>query len=139
MLLNGFIAAVFVLLGSFRGLLSFKGKAIHPGTGRALAIAKLNEVGMAEYTIYFATVCGLVKIRWGSRLGQMDLGNGSYRTHILNPLIFSGASGLIVIQSVLSHWSGALFMCCFFATGTVVYKSSWWQLLDTRNLADAVP
>ena len=30
MLLNGSIAAIFVLVGSFRGLLSFKGKGIPP-------------------------------------------------------------------------------------------------------------
>lgn len=94
---------------------------------------------MAEYTIYLATVCGLLKIRWGSRFSQMDPGKVSYRTHILNPLIFSGASSLITLQSVLSHWLGALFICCLFASGTIVYKSSWWQRLITKNLADTVP
>ena len=93
---------------------------------------------MAEYTVYFATVCGLLKIRWGSRVGQMDLSKVSYRTHILNPLIFSGASSLIAIQSVLSHWLGALFIFCFFATGAIVYKSSWWQRLVTKPLTDTV-
>ena len=93
---------------------------------------------MSEYMIYFATVSGLLKIRWGSQPLRRDLDVVSYRTPILNPLIFCGVSGLITIQSALSHWLSALFICCLLTSGTITFKSSWWQAIVTRNSANDI-
>ena len=91
---------------------------------------------MVEYAIYFGTVCGLLKIRWHPRPTQLDLGGASYQTSILNPVIFCVVSGFIAIQSAVSHWVAALAVCLFFAAGTIIYRSSWWQQIVAENGAD---
>ena len=91
---------------------------------------------MVEYAIYFVTACGLLKIRWYPRSTQLDLSGVSYKTSILNPVIFCSISGFIALQSAVSHWVAALAVCFFLATGTALYKSPWWQRLVAENDAD---
>ena len=91
---------------------------------------------MTEYTIYFATVCGLLKVRFGSRSRQLDLSDDSYRTHVLNPLAFCGLSAFITLQNAMYHWLTALVICCFLASGTAMYKSLWWQQLLMNGRAN---
>ena len=84
---------------------------------------------MTEYTFYFATVCGLLKIRFESQRSRVGNGQSSYRTHVATPVLFCGVSAFIVIRSALSHWLVALTICCFLISGTALYRSLWWQRL----------
>lgn len=93
---------------------------------------------MTEYTVYFATVCGLLKLRFNSRPSPLDLGGASYRTPIMNPIIFCGVTLFITVQSTLSHGLVALIIFCMLASGTIVYRSLWWQQLVKCGGADDI-
>ena len=93
---------------------------------------------MTEYTFYFATVCGLLKIRSESQRGRVGTRQSSYHTHIATPLLFCGVSAFIVVRSALSHWLIALTICCFLVSGIALYKSIWWQRLVMDGSVDDI-
>ncbi|OCL02046.1 amino acid transporter [Glonium stellatum] len=109
MMLNATVGAVYVLTGSFRGLLSFK--------------------GMVEYVIYFITVFGLLLVRFRPSPQNDEALSGIYITPIFNPLIFCFVAALIVLRSAISHWLQATAALLVFGLGSLLYYSSWWEKL----------
>jgi amino acid transporter len=102
MIFNAGIAIFFIVLGSFRELLNFK--------------------GMLEYLVFFTTVLGVFVLRFRSAND-----GETYRAWTLNPIIFSIISGAILLSSIVSHPWLALSIVLLVVTGTVLSRTSWWQ------------
>ncbi|KAK2028314.1 large neutral amino acids transporter small subunit 1 [Colletotrichum zoysiae] len=82
LLLNCALSVAYVAVGSFNGLVTF--------------------IGLAAYTIFFSSAAGLIVLR------QKDARTpaakaAEYRTFLLNPIIFSAISGLLVVRGVISE------------------------------------
>ncbi|KAI3392901.1 hypothetical protein diail_4988 [Diaporthe ilicicola] len=105
MLLNGLLAAFFIVAGGFNGLVVL--------------------IGLAEYTCFLAAVLGLLLMRSReryeasrrhsglSRNGDRNSNNGSsirstsshpsrYRTWIGNPVVFSSVSAFLILRAVVT-------------------------------------
>jgi solute carrier family 7 (L-type amino acid transporter), member 6 len=90
MLLNALLAAIYILMGTFRGLLTF--------------------VGITEYLIFIFTVLALFRLRSRSPLPLMpsssvveSTGTTVYRTHIVNPILFCVLSVFLVGRGVVTE------------------------------------
>lgn len=134
-MLNASLAAVFVFIGSFRGLLTFKGKFViivsNFDSVERWLILNCFQLGMMEYLVYLMTVSGLLKLRLSHNLVHTEPQSERYYTSHVNPWIFCCVSGLIAIQSAFSHLVQATIIIILFASGVLLYRSSWWQRLVT--------
>jgi hypothetical protein len=90
MLLNALLATIYILMGTFRGLLTF--------------------VGITEYLIFILTVLALFRLRSHSPLALMpsspnieSAGAMIYRTHIVNPVVFCVLSVFLVGRGVVTE------------------------------------
>jgi hypothetical protein len=89
---------------------------------------------MTELSVFVATVGGIFVLR--SRPADPDKGpaSGHYQTSIINPVIFCGIGTLIVIRSAIVHIFQALIIIVFFVTGSIIYRSIWWQRIARTTL-----
>ena len=107
MLLNAALSSVYVLIGSSRSILVYKGQRQQNSRVYPLATNDpadfVASIGMAEYITYFITVIGVfvLCLRLESRESESTL--GSYRTSTVNPVIFHCISPLIVGRSAVEH------------------------------------
>ena len=133
MLVNACLSIVYVLLGSFRGLLNFKGVMLLVRCNYSISIEGLFltshyivTTGMAEYIIYFATVLGVLVLRHSSSPGMPKTALAHYSTSIFNPLIFCSVSILVVARSAIAHPMQIVAIFAFFGCGYLIYRSHWW-------------
>ncbi|KUJ16670.1 amino acid transporter [Mollisia scopiformis] len=117
MAFNATVASMYVLVGSFRGLLTFK--------------------GMIEYVVYLTTVSGLLFLRFRRPLDANTLGQ-MYLTPIINPIVFCSVASLMVIRSAIAHMIQALIILLILGAGILVYRSRWWRSLVAIRPADSV-
>ena len=136
MLLNEVIAAVFVVLGSFRTLLSFKGTlySVCPlsAVGKILIGHVLTNLGMVEYCCYLVTVCGLLKVRGDARVKQ-SRPSKTYQTSLSNPVIFCIMSFLITVQSAIHHVTAAVAILSFIIIGTIIFRLRIWPRVTAKE------
>lgn len=110
MIFNASITGIFILLGSFRSLVTFK--------------------GISEYSVYIVTCFGsllLPEIPADAASSPL-LGysapvrpSRTYRTYVANPIIFTLVSVALVIRGILIEpWIG-LGLVSIVAVGRVVY------------------
>ncbi|WDK12322.1 large neutral amino acids transporter small subunit 1 [Colletotrichum graminicola] len=95
LLLNCALSVVYVVVGSFNGLVTF--------------------IGLAAYTIFFSSTAGLIVLR--QRDSRTPTAKAAeYSTWLINPIIFSAISGLLVVRGVISEplQGGAIFLVAVF-------------------------
>ena len=124
MLLNAGISTIYVLIGSFRGLLVFKGgfRGTHPGSGGCLTL----NPGMTEYLIYLVTVLGIWVIRHRS-LHTSEGAADSYHASNIHIVAFCAMSAFMITCSALANWVSILAVATFFVGGALVYRTQWWN------------
>ncbi|KAI8174235.1 hypothetical protein KHU50_004484 [Colletotrichum sp. SAR 10_65] len=81
LLLNCGLSVVYVVVGSFNGLVTF--------------------IGLAAYMIFFSSAVGLILLRRRDRRAPVAKA-AEYRTWLINPIIFSAISGLLVVRGVIT-------------------------------------
>jgi hypothetical protein len=134
MLLNAGLASVYVVLGSFRGLLSFKGNHIG-GYLYDLQLTDLCFPGMIEYIVYLATISGLLVLRYREQSSDnVSPSARMYRTPIVNPIIFCFIAALIILRSTIAHVLQALILVLAFGTSAIIYRSEWWRMISGVKL-----
>jgi hypothetical protein len=133
MLLNSAVAAAYVLVGSFRGLLSFKGTHFLACVC-TYSIADRLSTAMTELSVFVATIGGVFVLR--SRPADPDLGpaGGHYQTLTINLVIFCSIGSLIVIRSAIAHIFQVLIIAALFGAGSIIYRSTWWQTIARTTL-----
>ncbi|KAF8475822.1 amino acid permease-domain-containing protein [Kalaharituber pfeilii] len=99
-LLNTFLTALYILVGSFSTLLTF--------------------YGVAGYTFYFLTVLGLIVLR----ATQPEL-ERPYRTWIVTPICFCCVSLFLVTRGVFSAPVETVAVLCFVTAGWPLY---YWRV-----------
>ena len=131
MALNAVVATVYVLTGSFRGLLTFKGETLRRSYWIVSARTSTNLwlVGMIEYVVYLATVSGLLLLRFRPRPADKDPLGGVYKTSLFNPVVFCCVATLMVVRSAVAHVIQAFIIVLVLGTGSLVYRSRWWRSL----------
>ncbi|KAI1451267.1 amino acid transporter [Annulohypoxylon moriforme] len=98
MLFNAAVACIFVMTGSFRQLLTFK--------------------GMMEYTIFLLTIFGLLVRNIRHRL---------WSPFAHAPAIFCILATVIIARAAFSHVITALFIAAFFLFLSLIYRRFWKQ------------
>jgi solute carrier family 7 (L-type amino acid transporter), member 6 len=90
MLLNALLAAIYILMGTFRGLLTF--------------------IGITEYLIFILTVLALFRLRShppvplaSSTSATKSASATIYRTNIVNPIVFCVLSVFLVGRGVVKE------------------------------------
>ncbi|KAF6841688.1 large neutral amino acids transporter small subunit 1 [Colletotrichum plurivorum] len=81
LLLNCALSIVYVVVGSFNALVTF--------------------IGLAAYMIFFSSAFGLILLRRRDRRAPTAKA-AEYKTWLINPIIFSAISGLLVVRGVIS-------------------------------------
>ncbi|OLN84951.1 Y+L amino acid transporter 2-like protein 1 [Colletotrichum chlorophyti] len=81
LLLNCAVSIFYVAVGSFNGLVTF--------------------IGLAAYMIFFSSAVGLILLRRRD-IQPSTVKNAEYSTWLINPIIFSLISGLLVVRGVIS-------------------------------------
>ncbi|KAI0171908.1 amino acid transporter [Hypoxylon sp. FL1284] len=96
MLFNAAVACVFVMTGSFRQLITFK--------------------GMIEYTLFLATIFGLlarnIRHRWSS-------------STVYAPTLFCAVATVIIARAAVSHVVTAIFIVTFFLILSLIHRKLW--------------
>ncbi|KAK1965925.1 large neutral amino acids transporter small subunit 1 [Colletotrichum sublineola] len=95
LLLNCALSVAYVVMGSFNGLVTF--------------------IGLAAYTIFFSSAVGLIVLR--RRDTRTSTAKATdYSTWLINPVIFSAISGLLVVRGVISEplQGGAILLVAVF-------------------------
>ncbi|KAK3329978.1 amino acid/polyamine transporter I [Apodospora peruviana] len=111
LILSTILSALYILLGSFRALLTFN--------------------GLGEYSFFFLTVVGAIVLRYREPTLIRP-----YRPLILIPVIFSLVSGFVVIRGAAFAPVQALVLAAVWALGLVFYWVQRWQ--QRRGLANGV-
>ncbi|KAK0632695.1 amino acid/polyamine transporter I [Immersiella caudata] len=97
-ILSLIISAVYILLGSFRVLLTFN--------------------GLGEYTFFFLTVLGAIVLRYR----EPDLAR-PYKPTVLLPVIFALVSGFVVIRGAIFAPSQAVILLGLWGLGLAFYSA----------------
>ncbi|KAK3300654.1 amino acid permease-domain-containing protein [Chaetomium fimeti] len=95
-ILSTALAAIYILLGNFRALLTFN--------------------GLGEYTFFFLTVLGAIILRYR----QPELAR-PYKPFVLIPIIFALVSGFVVVRGAAFAPTQALILVGLWALGLVFY------------------
>ncbi|KAJ4396507.1 hypothetical protein N0V93_000726 [Gnomoniopsis smithogilvyi] len=98
LLLNGILAAFFVIMGSFNGLVTL--------------------IGLAEYSCFLAAVVGLLLMR---RREVAEMTTHRHRTWIGNPLIFTSVSAFLVLRAVITDPLQGLAIVSVLASGVAAF------------------
>ncbi|KAF3353313.1 hypothetical protein VDGD_21427 [Verticillium dahliae] len=106
-ILSAILAAVYILLGNFRALLTFN--------------------GLGEYTFFFLTVLGAIILRWREPGLERP-----YKPFVVVPIIFALVSGFVVVRGAAFAPVQAGVLVGVWALGLVFYwaKKRWF---DGRN------
>ncbi|TDZ34585.1 Y+L amino acid transporter 2 [Colletotrichum spinosum] len=98
LLLNCALSIVYVIAGSFNGLVTF--------------------IGLAAYMIFFSSAVGLILLRRRDKRAPMAK-TAEYSTWLINPVIFSTISGLLVVRGVISDplQGAAILLVALFGLG----------------------
>ncbi|OCK79262.1 amino acid transporter [Lepidopterella palustris CBS 459.81] len=107
MMLNCVLATGYILIGSFRQLLTFK-------------------VGMMEYIVYFVTIFGLLVLWRRSVVTPNGIRTGS----IVAPLVFCCLVGLILLQYVVRHLVEFGLILIYIALCCGLYYKAKWRRVD---------
>ncbi|KXH48777.1 large neutral amino acids transporter small subunit 1 [Colletotrichum simmondsii] len=98
LMLNCALSIVYVAVGNFNGLVTF--------------------IGLAAYMIFFSSAVGLILLR--RRDGRVPGAKAAeYSTWLINPVIFSAISGLLVVRGVISEplQGGAILLVALLGSG----------------------
>lgn len=106
LLLNGILTSIFILVGTFTGLITLIG--IYPSAPCRMAtrvFAADTVTEMIKFFCYMMSVLGIFILR--RRVDkQMQIGSQptykTYRTWVGNPIIFASVSGLLIARGALS-------------------------------------
>ncbi|KAI0967517.1 amino acid/polyamine transporter I [Xylaria arbuscula] len=105
-LLNGILASVFIVIGSFTGLINLIGYTFfHLLPGSDMYVVTNANLEMIKFFCYMMSILGLFVIR---RKVDKQVLTGShpshrtYRTWVGNPIIFASVSGVLIIRGALS-------------------------------------
>ncbi|KAM0271128.1 hypothetical protein ACHAQH_009195 [Verticillium albo-atrum] len=106
-ILSAVLAAVYILLGNFRALLTFN--------------------GLGEYTFFFLTVLGAIILRWREPGLERP-----YKPFVLVPVIFALVSGFVVVRGAVFAPVQAGVLVGVWALGLVFYwaKKRWFDGRD---------
>jgi amino acid transporter len=96
MLLNAFLTAIYIVVGSFDTLVTF--------------------YGVAGYAFYFQTVLGLIILR----VREPDL-ERPYKTWITTPIIFCCVSLFLLSRAVFAEPLQTLLVVAFMVVGLVIW------------------
>jgi solute carrier family 7 (L-type amino acid transporter), member 9/15 len=99
---SSIISAVYILLGSFRVLLTFN--------------------GLGEYTFFFLTVLGAIVLRYR----EPGLAR-PYKPSVLLPVIFALVSGFVVVRGAIFAPSQAVTLFGLWALGLAFYSARRWS------------
>ncbi|KAM0335035.1 hypothetical protein ACHAQA_000069 [Verticillium albo-atrum] len=108
-ILSAILAAVYILLGNFRALLTFN--------------------GLGEYTFFFLTVLGAIILRWR----EPDL-KRPYKPFVLVPVVFAAVSGFVVVRGAVFAPVQAGVLVGVWALGLVFYWAKK-RYFDNRETA----
>ncbi|CAN8105770.1 unnamed protein product [Discula destructiva] len=106
-LLNGFLPACFIMMGSFNGLVTL--------------------IGLAEYSCFLVTVFGLLVMRRreakrSSQAAEIHhTAAPNYRTWIGNPLIFTSVSAFLVLRAIITDPLQGLAILSVAASGLLAF------------------
>jgi len=101
-ILSSIISALYILLGSFRVLLTFN--------------------GLGEYTFFFLTVVGAIVLRYR----EPDLAR-PYKPSVLIPVVFALVSGFVVIRGAIFAPSQAAILLGLWTAGLAFYSARRWS------------
>jgi solute carrier family 7 (L-type amino acid transporter), member 9/15 len=97
LLLSTLLSAVYILLGSFRALLTFN--------------------GLGEYSFFFLTVFGALIMRFR----EADL-QRPYKPFVLAPIVFAIISGFVVVRGAVFAPTQAVILIALWLIGVTVYR-----------------
>ena len=110
MVFNAVVTSIYIILGSFRNLVTFK--------------------GITEYTIYTLTcICALI-LRYRKTLAPSSPAvlsstpneqNQLYRTYTFSPIVFSCIGTVLVVKGVISEPMIGIGIVSIVASGRVLY------------------
>lgn len=100
LVLSAALSALYILLGSFRALLTFN--------------------GLGEYTFFFLTVVGALVLRY--REPHLER---PYKPPVLTPVIFAVVSGFVVVRGAVFAPVQAAVLAGVWAVGLVFYWVKW--------------
>jgi amino acid transporter len=101
-ILSSIISALYILLGSFRVLLTFN--------------------GLGEYTFFFLTVLGAIVLRYR----EPGLAR-PYTPSVLLPVIFALVSGFVVVRGAIFAPSQAAILLGLWVLGLGFYSARRWS------------
>ena len=113
MIFNAFISGIYIILGTFRGLVTFK--------------------GVTEYAIYTITcTCAFIlrsrKARAfsspSSRSPTPNKPSQSYQSYTLNPVIFSCVGAVLVVRGIISEPMIGMGITFIVVIGRVFYSAA---------------
>ena len=77
---------------------------------------------MADNALCWATVLGVLVLRFGQRTDPPIGGLPVYRTALFNPIAFCAASGFVVVRSALRHQVQGVILLCFLGGSIVAIR-----------------
>ncbi|MCJ1311532.1 hypothetical protein MMC25_005205 [Agyrium rufum] len=110
MVFNAFLAAIFIFLGTFGGLVSF--------------------IGLTEYLFYFLTVLGSLILRFTQpRLVR------PYQPHIIFPVVFCCVSFFLVLRGLLYSPMHGVLLVALIGLGVLsqLYKHKYFEIWLTKK------
>lgn len=107
-ILSTVISTVYILLGSFRVLLTFN--------------------GLGEYTFFFLTVLGAIVLRYREPSLERP-----YKPTVIIPVIFSLVSGFVVVRGAIFAPSQAAILLGLWALGLVFYTARKWAAISQQH------
>ncbi|MCJ1313510.1 hypothetical protein MMC25_007189 [Agyrium rufum] len=116
MVFNSLLAAIFIVVGTFGGLVTF--------------------IGLAEYLFYFLTVLGGLTLRFTKPQLVRP-----YQPNIIVPIIFCSVSSFLVIRGLIHSPAQGAVLVVLIGLGIVLhlYKHDYFEIWATkrRHLSDA--
>jgi hypothetical protein len=121
MLLNAALAMAYVLVGSFRELLSFK--CTHfPAHLCTYSIVDRLSIAMTELSVFVATVGSFFVLRSLPADPNKESAHKYHQTPTINLAIFCSIGSLILIRSAIAHILQFLIIAVFFGAGLIIYR-----------------
>jgi L-type amino acid transporter 6 len=119
------MASIYVLVGSFNGLVTFIGN--YPLSASWLPLLRPADqatntiTGIAEYFFFLMSVLGILVLRRAERFKPGGAGSGKHNTWIGNPIIFATVSGLLILRGVIAEPLQGLAILLVGLLGLVVF------------------
>ena len=114
MMMNSFLAGIYIIVGTFNGLVTFVGEAFRDQGFRNLLQPFL---GISEYIFFFLAVLGVFVLRRGGKcIDQL------HRTWTFNPVIFCVSSFFIVVRGIITDPLQGLALLIFTLAGWAWFR-----------------